>query len=289
MSKKIPYRRKHLGQIFLRDPLVVEQILQSASLTPQDTVLEIGPGRGILTAALARHTPALYAIEIDAHYARTLQQHFASATHVRIIEADARFYDYGLLPHPLVIVANLPYSMGMAILHRLFAVHQRLSRLVIMLQQEVAARLLAAPNTSTYGALSVFFQYYARLSHQFDVSRHAFTPMPAVDSTVVTLVPFSVLPWPACDERWLFRLVKSAFAHRRKTLRANLLAAFPTTLTRVVLADVFTALALNEHARAQELHVHQFVQLAQVLQSLCASEGEGEAHAISWTDADCLP
>ena len=113
--------------------------------------------------------------------------------------------------------------------------------------------------------------------------------MPAVDSTVVMLVPFSVLPWPACDERGLFRLVKSAFAHRRKTLRANLLAAFPTTLTRAVLADVFTDLALNEHARAQELHVHQFVQLAQILQSLPASEGEGEAHAISWTDADCLP
>ena len=98
MTKKSPYHRKRLGQIFLRDPLVVERILQSASLTPQDMVLEIGPGRGILTAALARHTPALYALEIDAHYARTLQQHFASTTHVHIIEADARFYDYALLP-----------------------------------------------------------------------------------------------------------------------------------------------------------------------------------------------
>jgi 16S rRNA (adenine1518-N6/adenine1519-N6)-dimethyltransferase len=287
MAKKIPYHRKRLGQIFLRDPLVVEQILQSASLTLQDMVLEIGPGRGILTTALARHTPALYAIEIDANYTRILQQHFASVTHVHIIEGDARFYDYGLLPQPLVVVANLPYSMGMTILHRLFAFRQRLSRLVIMLQQEVAARLLAAPNTSAYGALSVFLQYYARITHQFDVSRHAFAPVPAVDSTVVTLVPFSVLPWPACDERWLFRLVKSAFAHRRKTLRANLLAAFPTTLTRTVLAEVFTELALNEHARAQELHVHQFVQLAQVLQSLPGPEGEGKVRGISWTDADC--
>src|SRR5438132_3526144 len=77
MPKKMPYYRKRLGQIFLRDPLVVEQIFQSAALTPQDTVLEIGPGRGILTAALARRTQALYAIEIDAHYARTLQPHFA--------------------------------------------------------------------------------------------------------------------------------------------------------------------------------------------------------------------
>src|SRR5262245_188609 len=98
MPKKISHHRKRLGQIFLRDALVVEQILQSASLAPNNTVLEIGPGRGILTAALAQRTSALYAIEIDTHYARTLQQHFASATHVHIIEADARFYDYGLLP-----------------------------------------------------------------------------------------------------------------------------------------------------------------------------------------------
>src|SRR5262249_41586140 len=159
-------------------------------------------------------------------------------THVHILRADARFYDYGLLPQPLVVVANLPYSMGMAILHRLFEFRQRLSRLVIMLQKEVAQRLLAAPNTSAYGALSVFFQYYAALTHQFDVSRYVFTPVPAVDSAVVTLVPWTLLPWPACDEPWLFRVVKSAFAHRRKTLRVNLLTAFPTTLTKTALATV---------------------------------------------------
>jgi 16S rRNA (adenine1518-N6/adenine1519-N6)-dimethyltransferase len=267
MARKISQHRKHLGQIFLRDPFVVDKILQSAALEPEETVLEIGPGRGILTAALARHTPALYAIEVDAHYAHALEQHFAPATHVRILQADARFYDYGLLPQPLVVVANLPYSMGMAILNRLFMFRQRLSRLVIMLQKEVALRLLALPNTSTYGALSVFFQYYAVITHQFDVSRHAFTPVPAVESTVVTLVPFTVLPWPACDEAWLFRIVKSAFAHRRKTLRVNLLTAFPAALTKPALATLFTDLGLSEHVRAQELHVRQFVQLAEALHS----------------------
>ena len=268
MASKTSQHRKHLGQVFLRDRLVVDKILQSAALEPEETVLEIGPGRGILTAALARHTHALYAIEVDAHYAHTLEQHFASATHVRILQADARFYDYGLLPQPLVVVANLPYSMGMAILNRLFMFRQRLSRLVIMLQKEVALRLLALPNTSAYGALSVFFQYYAAITHQFDVSRHAFTPVPAVDSTVVTLVPFTVLPWPTGDEAWLFRIVKSAFAHRRKTLRVNLLTAFPTALTKTALATIFTHLGLSEHVRAQELHVRQFVQLAETLHSL---------------------
>jgi 16S rRNA (adenine1518-N6/adenine1519-N6)-dimethyltransferase len=276
MSRKITHHRKRLGQIFLRDPLVVDKILQSAALTPQETVLEIGPGRGILTAALARHTHALYALEIDAHYAHALEQHFAPATHVHILQADARFYDYASLPQPLVVVANLPYSMGMAILDRLFEFRQRLSRLVIMLQKEVAQRLLAPPNTSSYGALSVFFQYYAALTPNFDVSRHAFSPVPAVDSTVITLVPFTVLPWPACDEAWLFRIVKSAFIHRRKTLRVNLLTAFPMALTKTALADISTDLGLSEHVRAQELHVRQFVQLAEALYSLCSlSSGRG--------------
>jgi 16S rRNA (adenine1518-N6/adenine1519-N6)-dimethyltransferase len=286
MPKKMPSHRKRLGQIFLRDPLVVERMLQSASLAPDDVVLEVGPGRGILTVALARRTHALYAIEIDAHYARTLQQRFASAAHVHIIEADARVYDYELLPQPLVVVANLPYSMGMAILQHLLTFRQRLARLVIMLQQEVAARLLAMPNSSAYGALSVYFQYYTRIIHNFDVSRHAFAPVPAVDSSVITLRPFAVLPWPACNESWLFHLVKTAFAHRRKTLRTNLLAAFPQALTRTALASVFTDLALNEHARAQELSVHQFVQLAQALQSLRSADRDEASRSLSWLDPE---
>jgi 16S rRNA (adenine1518-N6/adenine1519-N6)-dimethyltransferase len=289
MPKKIPYHRKRLGQVFLRDPLVVERILQSAALTPDDTVLEIGPGRGTLTTALAQRTHALYAIEVDSKYARTLQQRFASATHVHIIEADARFYDYELLPQPLVVVANLPYSVGMAIVQRLLAFRQRLSRLVIMLQKEVAARLAALPNSSTYGALSVFVQYYACITHNFDVSRHAFTPVPAVDSSVITLRPFPALPWPACDDRWLFRIVKNAFAHRRKTLRANLLATFPQVLTRTALAGVFTDLALKEHARAQELSVHQFVQLAHALQSLCSVERDAASHDTGLMDTALSP
>lgn len=265
MSKHLSPRRKSLGQVFLRDRLVVDQIIGSAAVLPQETVLEIGPGQGILTTMLAQQAQALYAIEIDAQYAHKLRQLFTLEAHVHIVQADARFYDYGLLPSPLVVVSNLPYSMGMAILTQLFVFRHCLSRAVIMLQKEVAARLLAAPDTSAYGALSVFFQYYARLTANFEVSRHAFSPVPAVDSTVVTLVPFDVLPWPCQDTPWLFRVVKSTFAHRRKTLRANLLAAFPRTLNREALMEILTALDLDMHVRAQELSVSHFVRLAEAL------------------------
>lgn len=273
------HRRKRLGQIFLRDPLVVEGILASAHLAPHETVLEIGPGRGALTTALAHHAGTLYAIEIDVAYADDLRRRFADVPHVHILQADARRYDYGQLPGPLVVVANLPYSMGMAILRRLFVFRQQLSRLIVMLQKEVAARLLALPGTSAYGAMSVFFQYYADIRHGFDVSRHAFTPVPAVDSTVLTLAPFTPLPWPSRDEPFLFQVVKCAFAHRRKTLRTNLLAVHDLALTRAGLADIFATLHLAEHVRPQELHVSQFVQLTETLRGLlpqgkAASGGE---------------
>lgn len=268
MSSKTPYHRKRLGQVFLRDTHVVERIVESAALAPTETVLEIGPGRGILTTALAARVAALYALEIDPQYVQMLSAHFRTASQVHILQADACTYDYGLLPAPFVVVANLPYSVGTVIVQRLLACRQSINRLVLMLQQEVAERLLAQPDTSAYGALSVFVQYAARLTHLFAVPRQAFTPVPAVDSTVFSVQPFTASPWPTCDETWLFRVVKCAFAHRRKTLRANPLAAFPVVLTRHTVMELMAALALSEHTRAQELSVEQFVHLALALQGL---------------------
>jgi 16S rRNA (adenine1518-N6/adenine1519-N6)-dimethyltransferase len=266
--RHVSHRRKRLGQVFLRDPSVIEQILTHAQLTANDTVLEIGPGRGALTGALAAQAGTLYAIEIDARYVADLRQHLAACSQVQIIHADARQYDYGQLPGPLVVVANLPYSVGMAILQRLFAFRANLQRLIIMLQREVAARLLAAPSTSAYGAASVFFQYYATVQRALEVSRYAFTPVPAVDSTVIILTPFAALPWPSAHEEFVFRVVQHAFAHRRKTLRANLLAVPQWSLARTQLMDTLAALHFAENVRAQELHVSQFVQLAAALHTL---------------------
>jgi 16S rRNA (adenine1518-N6/adenine1519-N6)-dimethyltransferase len=136
---------------------------------------------------------------------------------------------------------------------------------MLMLQKEVAARLLAQPGTSAYGALSVFFQYSAEIRCCLEVSRHAFSPVPAVDSTVLSFTPFITLPWPSADEDFFLRIVKYAFTHRRKTLRANLLAASSLGLTRAQLAETLRTLELAENIRPQELHVAQFVQLAAAL------------------------
>jgi 16S rRNA (adenine1518-N6/adenine1519-N6)-dimethyltransferase len=268
MPKKISAYRKRLGQVFLRDPLAIEKILQHAQLAPDETVLEIGPGGGALTRAVAARGNALYAIEIEAHYAQTLQRDFASMSHVQIIRADARHYDYTQLPGPLVVMANLPYSTGTHILRHLFAYRDRLSRLIIMLQKEVAERLLAPPGARAYSGLSIFFQYHAAVHRCFDVSRHAFTPRPEVDSTVLRLEPFSTPPWPSTNPSFLFTLVKCAFAHRRKTLRKNLLAVPDWQLSAADVETTLSRLDLAPMSRPQELDVAQFVALAEALQPL---------------------
>lgn len=250
--------------------------MQRAALTAGETALEIGPGRGILTAALAEQAAALYALEIDPRYARAMLQQFVAASHVHILQADARTYDYDQLPKPLVVVANLPYQAGMAILTQLLRFRHRLSRLVVMLQKEVAARLLAEPNTSAYSATSAFFQYHAALEHGFEVSRRAFTPVPAVDSTVLTLTPYAEPPWQHHDEQFFFRVVRHAFAHRRKLLRGNLLSLPDPPLSRAVIAQAFAALGLGSNARAQELTVVQFIQLSETLRQLGVSNGDAD-------------
>ena len=273
MASRTSYRRKRLGQVFLRDTAVVEGILRCAALTPCETALEIGPGKGILTTALARQATALYALEIDPLYVQAMLQKFEEASHVHIFQADARSYDYRRLPQPLIVLGNLPYQSGMAILTQLFRFRHRLSRLVVMLQKEVAARLLAEPNSSSYSAMTVFFQYYATVQHGLDVSRRAFTPVPAVDSSVITLTPYSKPPWPEHDEQFFFRVVRHAFSHRRKLLRGNLLRLSDPAPSPAVVAQAFHALGLGGNARAQELSVRQFVELSETLWGLLSKGG----------------
>jgi 16S rRNA (adenine1518-N6/adenine1519-N6)-dimethyltransferase len=269
-SKPTSRYRKRFGQVFLRDTLVVDRIVRCAQLAPGETVLEIGPGRGALTGALASHATTLYALEIERSFVEALKQRFADQSHVHLIQADARRFDYEQLPLPLVVVANLPYRTGTHILRHLLTYRQRLSRLVVMVQKEVAERFTAPTGSRPYSGLSVFFQYYAAMERCFDVPPQAFSPHPAVDSTVLSVKPFATPPWPSSDERFLFQLVKSAFAHRRKTLRKNLLAVSSWQLREADLADVWTELSLSSTARPQELSPAQFVTLAEAINPLIA-------------------
>jgi 16S rRNA (adenine1518-N6/adenine1519-N6)-dimethyltransferase len=272
--------RKRFGQVFLRDSLVVEQIMMRAQIAPGETVLEIGPGRGAMTGALAERASTLYALEIEQPFVEALQQRFADRPHVHLIQADARRYDYDQLPPPLVVVANLPYSTATHILRHLLTYRQRLSRLIVMVQKEVAERFAAATGSKSYSGLSVFFQYHAAIERCFDVPPQAFSPNPAVESTVLHIAPYATPPWPSADEHFLFQLVKCAFAHRRKTLRKNLLAVAQWQLSEADLAAIWTELSFASTLRPQELSPAQFVALAAAIQPLLPQSGLVERRQI---------
>ncbi len=272
-NKPLSRYRKRFGQVFLRDSLVVEQIVMRAQIAPGETVLEIGPGRGAMTGALAERATTLYALEIEPPFIEALQQRFADRPHVHLIQADARRYDYDQLPPPLVVVANLPYSTATHILRHLLTYRQRLSRLIVMVQKEVAERFAAATGSKSYSGLSVWFQYYAAIEPCFDVPPQAFSPNPAVYSTVLHIEPYANPPWPSSDEHFLFQLVKCAFAHRRKTLRKNLLAVAQWQISEADLAAIWTELSFASTIRPQELSPAAFVALAAALKPLLPQGG----------------
>jgi 16S rRNA (adenine1518-N6/adenine1519-N6)-dimethyltransferase len=224
-------KTRALGQHFLRDDAVAERIVAQVAPTPRDLVLEIGPGQGALTGRLARAAGRLLAIEVDAALAAALMERFADASHVEIRMADARSFDYSglpaLKPDPwgrVLVVGNLPYSVGKPILMALVETGKAVDEMALMLQKEVAERVAAAPGGRTYGSLSVLTQLACEARLAFTVPPGAFRPPPQVDSAVLHLRvrPEPLVPAPEAPH---FRaVVLAAFGQRRKSL-ANALAA----------------------------------------------------------------
>jgi 16S rRNA (adenine1518-N6/adenine1519-N6)-dimethyltransferase len=215
--------KKSLGQHFLRDPNTIRKIADALGAPPEAPVVEIGPGTGALTAVLAERYARLAALEVDAravaHLAETLP-----AVDVRqqdVLEADwpALAAEVG---GPLWVIGNLPYYITSPILFGLLGARAHLRRAVLMMQKEVAERLVAVPRTKAYGILSVQTQLWSRPSLLFEVSRHVFFPKPDVTSAVVAL-DFDG-PAPDVDPEALRRVVRAAFNQRRKTLRNSLKA-----------------------------------------------------------------
>jgi len=254
-------RRRALGQHFLRDGGIARAIVDLASPTPADLVVEIGPGEGALTTELARRAGRVVALEIDARLAAQLR---ARLPGVDVREADARTWAYGALSRPpggrVLVVGNLPYSVSKPIVASLVAAGAALDLAVLMLQREVAERLAAPPGGKTYGALSVLTQMYVDVRVALRVPPGAFRPPPKVESTVVVLVPLPGPRFPVGDGRKFQAVVKAAFGQRRKAL-ANALAA-GLGLPLGVAREATTRAGVEPGRRAETLHLKEFVQLA---------------------------
>lgn len=283
MSVLPPRPNKRLGQHFLIDRNIVRKIVATASLTPEDTVLEIGPGHGILTRPLSERARRVFAIELDRSLEPALQTALAGRTNVEIQFGDALKYPYESLPPGTVVVANLPYHISSPLLFRLLEAHDRFDRLVVMLQTEVARRLVARPGTKDYGVLSVLTQFRAEPSLAFSVPASCFRPRPAVNSTVVVLRIRRASPVSVTDEALFVRVVRAAFAHRRKTL-FNSLRDEGIPAVRVVSAMERAGIAPTR--RAESLTIAEFAALANAFAGNASPVRSGERKASSFPSGD---
>jgi 16S rRNA (adenine1518-N6/adenine1519-N6)-dimethyltransferase len=255
-------RRRALGQHFLIDGGVAQRTAALADLAPGSVVLEIGPGRGALTDVLLASGVRVVAVEIDPTMADRLERRPSSE--LEVIRADFLRLDLDRLPAgPLLVVANLPYSVGTAIIARLLDDPTRFPRIVVMLQREVADRLCADPGTRAYGALSVLTALWATARLAFTVAPEAFSPRPRVESAVVRLDVSAQARVAVGDPRVFRRVVRAAFAQRRKTLRNALRAGFGEESAARWLA----AASIDGGRRAETLDLDEFAALALAAQA----------------------
>ena len=257
--------RRSLGQHFLIDKNIVHKIVRLAELQPGETVLEIGPGRGILTEALLDSSGLVVAVELDAALCAHLRATLGRRSNFRLVEGDALTFDYAQVPSPFLVVANLPYYVSTPLLFRLLEGRRRIDRLVLMLQEEVVARLAAAPGGKDYGALSIAAQFYCEVRQAFRVPPTCFRPKPQVGSAVVVLTPLPKPRVSVADEAFFFRIVRAGFAHRRKAL--------PNSLRDEGFEGAPTAAALKQagidpRRRAETLSIEEFAALTETLLSL---------------------
>lgn len=256
--------RRRFSQNFLADRGIAERIVAAIDPRPGERIVEIGPGLGSLTAPLLQRTDVVHAVEIDRDAARALAAAFpADRLHLHV--ADVLEFDFSSLGRDLRVAGNLPYHISTPILFRIDSLHGQIRDCHFLLQREVVERMAAAPARAEYGRLSVMIQYRWRVQPLFDVAPGAFRPRPKVWSSLVRLVPRTVLR-RAADEAFFSRLVGAAFSQRRKTLRNALRAFLDETGIR--------SCGVDPQARGETLGVDEFVRLADAaFARLSASSG----------------
>ena len=251
--------KKALGQHFLVDENIVGVIGRLSALEPNDVVLEVGPGLGVLTRYLADHVRLVHAIEVDRSLEPALRDALGDRTNVELVWGDALAIEVAALsPAPTKLVANLPYNIATPLVVETLEHAASLDRWCVMVQREVADRFFATPRTKSYGAVSVLVQLAARKVGFHPVPPTVFRPRPRVDSALVAFVRAPVAPTAEVRP-----MVEAAFAHRRKTL-ANSVALAGLT-TRSVAEDALVAIGHSPRARAEALAPPDFARLAQHL------------------------
>jgi len=268
--------RRDLGQNFLVDPSIPEEIAEVAASDPDSVILEIGPGVGCLTAALADRYRKVVAIEIDRGLIPVLNKTLAEYDNVTVINADCMTVDLaavlseaagGGVPgvdFAVSVAANLPYYITTPILLRLLESGVRFSSVTVMVQKEVADRLAAAPGSRDYGAITAVLGYYGTVTRRFTVSPGSFLPPPAVSSAVVRIDLYPEPAYRPLSEKTFFDTVHAAFEQRRKTL-VNALSARFSDLGKERIAGIVESCGLPADVRGERLSTGEFVALSDAI------------------------
>lgn len=279
-SSLIPHRlpvvhhpSKRLGQNFLADQRIIYRIVESLAPKADETIIEIGPGRGALTTSLLKSAGHLVAVEFDRNLIPTLEESFGSKTNFKLVQSDALVTNFCDLIRPATearVVANLPYNIATAILQRLIEQRHCLTEMVLMLQKEVVDRITASPNSGERGYLSVFVEAYCRTEKLFDVSPGSFRPAPKVWSSVLRLVFRPGLAVDVQNERLLWQIVSAGFAQRRKTILNNLRNA-ASPLQEIVKSHGGASIVLCQadvglQRRAETLTLDEWARIARTLE-----------------------
>ena len=255
---------KRLGQHHLIDARMIARIIDGCRLTSSETVVEIGAGLGALTEPLAAHARRVIAVEVDARICALLRERMRGIANVEVECGDILTYPWARVG-PAVVVGAIPYSITSPILVALSEQRARVLRAILVVQEEVADRLLAAAGTKAYGRLTLLAQYHWQLESLLRVPRSAFFPQPNVDSTCLRLMRHPRPPVAVHDEEGLFEVVKAAFAQRRKSLVNGLRASLARGTDRAVCERVLKDLGLPASVRGETLSLEQFARLANAL------------------------
>lgn len=264
---------KRFGQNFLTDQRIISRIIAALNPGADETIVEIGPGRGALTGPLLQQAGQVVAVEFDRNLIPALEERFGLQENFKLVESDALVTDFCEQIHPALqarVVANLPYNISTAILQRLIEQRHCLTEMVLMLQREVVERITAPAGSTERGYLSVFVEAYCETENLFDVAPGSFRPAPKVWSSVVRVVSRPQIAADVRDEQLLWQIVSAGFAQRRKTILNNLRNA-PSPVQEIVKNNGGASIVLcraevDLQRRAETLTIDEWARIARALE-----------------------
>lgn len=261
--------KKSLGQNFLIDANILENIIKHAGIDSSSGVIEVGPGIGALTEQLAIHAGKVVAFEIDQRLLPVLNDTLkgynnVSIIHQDILKADVAEVIDAYFPHgqAVYVVANLPYYVTTPILMKLLRENLPVNSFTVMIQKEVAERMSAKPNSKSYGSLTIAVQYYSEAKVVMNVPKSVFMPEPNVDSSVLKLTRRKTPPVQVANEDFFLELVQASFAQRRKTLKNNLSSHFKGSLDKAQVTQFIAESGIDGTRRGESLNIAEFAKLA---------------------------